>query len=103
MNEVTLDNNLDCLLLTETWLGTDASVILTEASPPNFNFLFSIREGRRGGGTASFIRNSLTSNRDSYTSFEHHTFTFGSPPILCITEYRLPYHCSSFISELQKF
>lgn len=66
MNDVILDHKLDGLLLTETWLGTDTSVVLTEACPPNFNFLFSTREGRRGGGTASIINDSLTSNGVSF-------------------------------------
>ena len=37
INDLILDNNIDCLFLTETWLGVDTPVILTEASPPNFD------------------------------------------------------------------
>ncbi len=106
MNDSILDNKLDCFLLTETWLGTDAPAVLTEASPPNFNFLFSTRGGRRGGGTASITNNALASNGvlfNSYSSFEHHAFVFSSPLILCITVYRPPHHSSSFISEFSEF
>ncbi|XP_036072698.1 uncharacterized protein LOC118600080, partial [Oryzias melastigma] len=106
VNELILDNNIDCLFLTETWLGTDAPVILTEASPPNFNFLFSTRGGKKGGGTASIARGSsvtktVTSN--SYSTFEHHAFSFSSPPILCVTVYRPPKPPSTFIQEFSEF
>ena len=47
INDLILDNNIDCLFLTETWLGVDTPVILTEASPPNFDWWFFIFH--RGG------------------------------------------------------
>ena len=105
VNDLILDNTLDCLLLTETWLGTDAPVVLTEASPPNFNFLFSIREGKKGGGTASIIKSALTPTQvsfNSYSSFEHNAFLFNSDSILCITVYRPPHYSSLFISEFSE-
>lgn len=43
INDIILDHNLDIIILTETWLGTDAPVVLTEASQPNLIFLFSTR------------------------------------------------------------
>lgn len=48
---------LGILFLAETWLGTDAPVVLIQASPPNVNFLFSIRGNSKGGGTASIDYN----------------------------------------------
>lgn len=36
-----------------------APVVLTEACPSDFNFLFSTRDGKRGGGTASISENML--------------------------------------------
>ncbi|KAL7406155.1 hypothetical protein ABVT39_014107 [Epinephelus coioides] len=104
INDLILDNNLDSILLTETWLGTNAPV-LTEASPPNFNFLYFIRGGKRGGGTASVSKTTMSSNEvsfSSYTSFEHHAFVFSSPPILCITVYRPPQYSTSFISDFSE-
>uniref|UniRef100_A0A3B3HCT2 Reverse transcriptase domain-containing protein n=1 Tax=Oryzias latipes TaxID=8090 RepID=A0A3B3HCT2_ORYLA len=106
MNELILDNNLDCLLLTETWLGTDAPVVLTEASPLNFNFLFSTRGDKKGGGTASIARGSFatkTITLHSYSSFEHHAFSFNSPSSLCVTVYRPPKPPSCFIQEFSEF
>ena len=105
INDLILDSNLDCLFLTETWLSTDATVVLTEASPPNFNFLFSNRSGRRGGGTATILSNTLITKDisfNNYTSFEYHAFVFNSPPILCLTIYRPPKYHSSFISEFSE-
>lgn len=43
INDLILDSKLDGILSTETLLGTEAPVVLTEVCPPNFNFLFSIR------------------------------------------------------------
>ena len=105
INDLILDKNLDSIFLTETWLGTDAPVILTEACPPNFNFLFSTRGGKKGGGTASITQITMSSNKvpfNSYSSFEHHAFVFSSPPILCITVYRPPQYSTSFISEFSE-
>ena len=62
INDAILDINLDSILLTETWLGTDAPAVLTEASPPNFNLLFSTRGGQKGGGTASVTKDTMLSN-----------------------------------------
>ena len=79
INDLILDNKLDCLFLTETWLGMDAPVVLTEASPPNFNFTFSFRNGRKSGGTAPITNNTLQSKQilfDQYTTFEHHAVVF---------------------------
>lgn len=78
-NDLILDSNLDCLLLTETWLGTDAPVVHPKACPPDFNFLFSTTGGKRGGGTASFLKNTLSSREvsfNSYLSFKFHAFVF---------------------------
>ena len=102
VNDLILDKKIDCLFLTETWLGTDAPIFLTEASPPNFNFLFSIRRGKKGGGTASITSKTLMMKETTlpiYVTFEYHAFVFSTPPILCITIYRPPKHSNSFISE----
>lgn len=50
LNDLVLDAKLDYLFVTEIWLGTDAPVVLTEASPPGFKFSFYARSGRKGGG-----------------------------------------------------
>lgn len=104
INGLILNSNLDCILLTETWLDTDAAIVLTEACPPHLNFLFSTRSGKRGG-TASIFKETLNSKELSLTnySFEFHTFVFSSPPILCATVYRPPQRPTPFISEYLQF
>ena len=106
MNELILDRKLDCLFLTETWLGTDAPVVLSEASPPNFSSAFSIRQGKRGGGTASICTNTLPFKSvlfEHYTSFEYHAIVFSNPRILSVTIYRPPKNGSLFIKEFSEF
>ena len=93
------------MFLTETWLNSNAPAILLEASPPNYQFSYSFRQGKKGGGTATIL---LAQNGfkeilfDEYGSFEHHSFVFSSPPILCLTIYRPPKRCASFINEFSE-
>lgn len=61
MNDLILENKIDCLFLSETWLNTNTPVFLTKASPPDITFLYSIRTDIKGGGTASITLNSLSS------------------------------------------
>ena len=105
INDLILDNNIQCMFLTETWLGTDGPATLTEASPPNYSFLFSSRTDRKGGGTATILSTAIDFKNctfDNYPSFEYHAFVFNSPPILCMTVYRPPKRCSSFISDFSE-
>lgn len=53
----------------EIWLGTNAPVVLTEAWQPDFNFFFSTRSGKRGGGTALVSKNTLSSKEVSFNSY----------------------------------
>lgn len=59
ISDFTNDHNLDCLFLTETWLGTDAPATLTEACPPSYTFSYLLREGKKGGETATVYRETL--------------------------------------------
>lgn len=106
INDLIRENMIDCLFLTETWLGTDASAVLTEASPENFHFIFSTRTDRKGGGAAFIFCTSLTPKQisfDQFTTFENHAFVFNSSPILCITIYRPPKPCAAFINKFSEF
>lgn len=40
MNDIIFDNNPDVILLTETRLGIDAPIVLTEASSTNFSWFW---------------------------------------------------------------
>lgn len=50
-NALTLDNNIDCMFLTKTWLGTEGPATLIETVPPNISFSYSSRTDRKGGST----------------------------------------------------
>ena len=108
VNDFISDKKLDCMCLTETWLGLDSTVFLTETSPPNYNFYFSTRSDKGYGGTASIISTTLATKPilfDHFITFEHHAFIFSNPRILCVTIYRPPDRskCHLFIKEFSDF
>ncbi len=61
INDLILDNNIDFMFLTETWLVTDGPASLLETSPPNYNFSYSSRTAKKGGSTATILSASLVS------------------------------------------
>ena len=81
--------------LTETWLDTNGSATLIEATPANYNFSQSIRAERKGGGTASIINEALKCRSISFgnfISFEYHAVILKCvPPVLVVTVYRPPH------------
>lgn len=106
INDTILNNKIDCILLTETWLSADAPVVLIQDSPPYFNFLFSIRGSGNGGGTASIMDNTIKTMETklyNYSTFEYHSYVFSNPNILCVTIYRPSKYPSSFIHELSEY
>ncbi len=105
INYLILDNKIDCMFLTETWLSTDGPATLLEASSTNYNFSFSSRCGKRGGGTATILSAPFSFKNitfEEYASFEYHCLVFNSPPVLCLTVYRPPKRCSTFISDFSE-
>ena len=101
VKDLICDRKLDCLFLTETWLKTDASIALIEASPMNYNFCHSVRQAKkgrgkikRGGGTAAITNHVLDSKSisfDDFNSFEYHASILNcKSPILTVTVYRPP-------------
>ena len=105
INDLISDNKIDCMFLTETWLSADGPATLLEASPTNYNFSFSARSGKRGGGTATILSAALSFKNitfEEYASFEYHCLVFNSPPVLCVTVYRPPKRCSTFISDFSE-
>lgn len=105
INDLILDNSIDCMFLTETWLSTDAPITLIEASPQNYMFTHMARKGRKGGGIASILSSSVgfkDISFEEYSSFEYLTIVFSSPPVLGVTVYRPPGRCSSFISDFSE-
>ncbi|KAJ3600632.1 hypothetical protein NHX12_031612 [Muraenolepis orangiensis] len=51
ISDIIVQNDLDVLLTTETWLKlSNFESVLQDACPPNFTFYHQSRDGRRGGG-----------------------------------------------------
>ena len=53
------DNELDILVVTETWLTNYDNAKIKEMTPDTHTFLHVPREDRRGGGVGMFISNSF--------------------------------------------
>ena len=105
VNDLICTENLDVLFLTETWLKSDGNVILAPACPPNYSFIHSVREGKRGGGLANIFSNVLkfkSLSLGSFSSFEYQaTILDNKSPVLMISVYRPP-KCSKalFLTEI---
>ena len=55
-----IDNQLDILVLTETWLNNCDSAKIKEMTPDTHKFLHILRGTGRGGGMGIFISNSFS-------------------------------------------
>lgn len=94
VNDLIADHMLDCLLLTETWLGLDASATFIEACPANYVFSHFCREGRKGGGTAAILTKTLKCkniDRGVFSSFKYNALILNcQPQLLSVTICRPP-------------
>ena len=90
------ENNLDILLVTETWLHEHDYAKIKEMTPDTHVFLHVSRKNRRGGGVGVFIANTLTNIRKESvpitSNFEviHVSCTLGGSKLVFITVYRPP-------------
>ena len=107
VNDIIDEHNLSCMFLTETWLNENGSASLIEASPPNYSFLESHRNGKRGGGTATIFKDALRGTNISFgefASFEYHAILLKcQPQIIAVTIYRPPKYCPNFYDEFAEF
>ncbi|XP_062616025.1 uncharacterized protein LOC134277724 [Saccostrea cucullata] len=76
INDYIQSNNIDLMVLTETWLGSNTdNAILSELTPNGYNFTNNPRVDRRGGGLAIIHEKQVSvkpANKDAkYTNFEH--------------------------------
>ena len=107
INDIICEEKLDIIFLTETWLGNDGAFALGVACPPNYHFIQSVREGKRGGGLAyifSDIFKFKCLSFGSFSSFEYQANLFESQSsVLMITIYRPP-KCSKalFLTEISE-
>ena len=106
LQEFILDNSLDLLSLSETWLSSDTPPsILNSFTPPGFSLIHQPRLSGLGGGVAFVFRSSLKSTRiplPSFSSFEALCLrlSLASSSINFLTIYRPPSASSAtFLSE----
>ncbi len=104
INDLITTNNLDFMFLIETWLEDNCSAtVLTETTPPIFNFISVCRTVRRGGGVAALFKDVYQCKQVSfgqYLSFEYLGIVLkGAPRILFIIVYRLPKYSPVFVEE----
>ena len=107
VNDLICEEKLDIIFLTETWLGTDGQVPLAAACPPNYQFIQSIREGKKGGGLANIFSDTLKFKSLSlglFSSFEYQaTLLENKSPVLMISIYRPPKSSKTlFLTEISE-
>ena len=83
------------MLLTETWLDHAKTVsTLIESAPPNFNFMSTTHEMKRGGGIAAIYKASFQSKLLLLGHFTYFQYLCSlikhSPNMLLLTIYRPP-------------
>ena len=77
ISELIVENNIDILALTETWLSAGDRDKVTRGSltPPGYSLVDAPRTGRRGGGVAIIYKSSFNlstvKSEKKFLSFEH--------------------------------
>ena len=108
------DEDLEMLLLTETWLKDADSVLKTEATPPLFTMKDTPRIDRPGGGTALICKTNFkpflcTSRQPISFEFSECNVRFKDCTCKFFILYRPPYSAkhpvtlSTFLEEFQEF
>jgi hypothetical protein len=102
-----LDNKLDVLCVTETWLQANDSFTAKSVTPNGFSIISNPRQNRRGGGVATIVTNDLCCKRlaNVYCStFEALLVQITSTKTFAIaTIYRSPGPLNNFLIELGDF
>ncbi|XP_048113404.1 uncharacterized protein LOC125303610 [Alosa alosa] len=106
LNDFTINNGLDFLLVTEAWLNTGEFAPLVEMCPSGFDFLSTPRSSGQGGGLAALFRNTFNCrviNCDQFSSFEVQLMLLDMDiPLLIALVYRPP-SSKKFISQFSDF
>lgn len=92
---------LHVLFLTKCWLSSTASA----AFPPAYSFLFSLRQGKKGGGIASMFSNLFTCKECTFrnlTPFEYLVIIIRSQHVLLLTINRPPKQNPNFLSDFSE-
>ena len=91
-----LDNSLDLIAVTETWLSDDDYITSGEMCPLKYDIIHSPRQGGKGGGVALVHNEHLhikqCDTRNSFTSFEfvETTLVSNSETFRTVVIYRPP-------------
>ena len=107
VNDLICEEKLDLIFLTETWLGTDGAVSLAAACPPNYSFIQSVREGKKGGGLAIIFSDTLkyrSLSLGTFSTFEYQaTILENQSSVLMISIYRPPKSSKAlFLTEISE-
>ena len=110
IHDFLLQNDLDCLFITESWLSDDCNTILGELVPENYRIITENRIGQRGGGLAVIHKNHITITKPALQNplpfMETLTLQLQTSPqetvhiLLC---YRPPGPKSQFLPSLTEF
>ena len=104
INDLIIEQQVDFMFLTETWLDTNNSAaVLIETAPPNYSFMSEVRAEKKGGGVASLYTDVLNCKQISFgtfTTFEYLAIILkSSSRVLLITIYRPPRYSANFLDE----
>ncbi|KAJ3600806.1 hypothetical protein NHX12_031781, partial [Muraenolepis orangiensis] len=112
ISDIIVQNDLDVLLTTETWLTpSNFESVLQDACPPNFTFYHQSRDGRRGGGVGIQLRTSYRGEQiwfSNITTFEYVAVVLENDewevPVLLVNVYFPPgYNRGEFRNFLSDF
>ena len=104
-----LENKIDILALTETWLSANDPVPPTELTPPGYSIVSSPRPHGRGGGVAVLHKNSLKVAKREETNTVYELLLCTFKPINNVTLtlavlYRPPTSCiTAFMDEFSSW
>lgn len=82
-------HNLDCILLTETWLDQTGNAELTETSTVDYSFFRSTRTNTKRGGIAALYSKFLKCKSVAFGDFQ--SFEYSSIIVQSVTYWVLPY------------
>ena len=100
--EMMIENSLEVLALTETWLNEDEAALAVELGELGYTLVNAARTGKKGGGVGFVLRDRVkfTRCKSSTRSFEClEIFVKGSVGIRFAVVYRTGQNHSQFISE----